>query len=77
MPGHGQRLLVPKTEEKRVAPCDGAPGRGGGDDGGGEEGGGSGGSRVAAGARSYVVRCWDGASRRLARRHHSCATTSA
>jgi len=51
---------VPKTEEKRVAPCDGALGRGGGGDGGGGDGGGGGGSRVAAGARSYVVRCWDG-----------------
>jgi len=26
MPGHSQRLLVPKTEEKRVAPCGGAAG---------------------------------------------------
>src|SRR5215475_16066550 len=49
---------MPKTEEKRVAPCDGAGGRGeGGGDGGGGEGGG--GSRVAAGKRSYVVRCCD------------------
>src|SRR3954469_10736195 len=58
---HGQRLLVPKTEEKRVAPCDGACGRGG--EGGGVVGGGigDGGSRTAVGARSYVVRCWDAA----------------
>src|SRR5712675_1414819 len=55
---HGQRLLVPKTEEKRVPPCNGAGGRGG--EGGGGVGGG--GSRVAAGARSYVVRCWDAAT---------------
>src|SRR6478735_5251856 len=57
---HGQRLLV-KTEEKRVAPCDGACGRGGegGDVGGGAGGGGS---RPAAGKRSYAVRCWDAAT---------------
>ncbi|MET4792526.1 hypothetical protein ABIF64_004704 [Bradyrhizobium japonicum] len=47
MPGH-QRLLVPNTEEKRGAPCEGAAGRGGGGDGAG--GGGSrGGSRVTVG----------------------------
>src|SRR5436305_10703715 len=58
---HGQRLLVPKTEENRVAPCEGACGRGGeGGEVGGEAGGG--GSRDAAGARSYVVRCWDAAT---------------
>src|SRR5882672_4650907 len=58
---HSQRLLVPKTEEKRVAPCDGACGRGG--EGGAVGGGiGDGGSRTAAGARSYVVRCWDAAT---------------
>src|SRR5712671_4197733 len=55
---HGQRLL-PKTEEKRVAPCDGADGRGGE---GGDVGGGGGGSRPAAGARSYAVRCWEAAT---------------
>ena len=43
---HGQRLLLPKTEEKRVAPCDGACGRGGE---GGDVGGGS---RATTGARS-------------------------
>lgn len=48
---HGQRLLVPKTEEKRAAPCegDGACGRGGGV---GGVGAGGGGWIVAGGARS-------------------------
>ena len=49
MPGHGQRLLLPKTDEKRVAPCDGAAGGRGGGEGGVGDGGGS---RVTAGARS-------------------------
>src|SRR5437660_12636316 len=57
---HGQRLLVPKTEEKRVAPCDGACGRG--SEGGDVGGVGGGGSRTVAGARSYAVRCWDAAT---------------
>ena len=45
MPGHAHRLLVPKTEENRVAPCDGAGGAGGGG------GGGAGGRRRLAAAR--------------------------
>src|SRR3981189_2783083 len=64
---HGQRLLVPKTEEKRGAPCDGDGGRAGeggrGGEGGDVGGGlGGGGSRDAAGARSNVVRCLDAAT---------------
>ena len=41
MLGHGQRLLVPKTEEKRGAPCV-DPAGGGGGGGGALRGGGGG-----------------------------------
>src|SRR4029079_5853293 len=58
MPGHGQRLLVPKTEEKRAAPCDGACGRGGGG-----VGVGGGGWVATGGARSKLVRCCEAAAR--------------
>src|SRR5207244_6982350 len=53
---HGQRLLVPKTEEKRVAPWDGACGRGGGEDEGGVGGGGGGEAGEEAGGGSYGAR---------------------
>jgi len=50
MPGHGQRLLEPNTEENRIAPWEGACGAGVGNVGGG-------GGSLVGGGRSYVVRC--------------------
>ena len=38
MPGHGQRLLEPNTEENRIAPCEGGCGAGAGGTGGGRRG---------------------------------------
>jgi hypothetical protein len=51
MHGHDQRLLEPKTEEKRIAPCEAGCGAGVGET--GEDGAGRGwGSAVGCGARS-------------------------
>ncbi len=50
MPGHGQRLLVPKTEENRVTPCRVWAGLG--DGGGARAGAGAVGGTIGAGARA-------------------------
>jgi hypothetical protein len=52
MHGHDQRLLEPKTEEKRIAPCEAGCGAGVGETGGGGAGFGGWGSAAGCGARS-------------------------